>query len=111
MVGCNGCGTLTEKTSKSLTLYLAPSMQHTRGTLRCLLWKSNLPFSDMPEGTLAVELSFEELGPLMDLLDRELSEPELMASKGLLAERGSMPGLIALSEMQNLRTLRYDQQL
>lgn len=86
-------------------LYISPPLSHTRGALRCLLWKSDLPFGDPHDDVLAVEVTPEGLKHLSELLMDGLSEAELRDCKSLLVEKGSAFDLSMLPRMQDLATL------
>ncbi len=86
------------------TLYVAPPLAHTRGTLRRLLWESDLRFGDPSEGVLAVEVCPDGLGRLCELLLGGLSEAELRDSQAVLVEEGADFGIEMLPRMRDLLT-------
>jgi EAL domain-containing protein (putative c-di-GMP-specific phosphodiesterase class I) len=86
------------------TLYVAPPLAHTRGTLRRLLWGSDLRFGDPSEGVLAVEVCPDGLGRLCELLLGGLSEAELRDSQAVLVEEGADFGIEMLPRMRDLLT-------
>lgn len=86
------------------TLYVAPPLAHSRGTLRRLLWASDLRFCDPSEGILAVEVCPAGLGRLCELLLGGMSEAELRDSRAVLVEEGSDFGIEMLSRMRDLLT-------
>lgn len=77
-----------------------PPLAHTRGTLRRLLWESGLPFGDLVDGLLAVEVAPEDLRRLSALLLDGLSEAELGDYRAVLVEKGSAFDLGVLPRMQ-----------
>ena len=71
------------------TLYVAPPLARTRGTLRRLLWESDLRFGDPSEGVLAVEVCPAALRRLSGLSLGGLSTLELRDSQAVLVEVGA----------------------
>ena len=105
MSRCSRCEALPEVSPQEGMLYISPPLAHTRGTLRRLLLKSELPFNDPLEGILAVEVTPQGLRDLGDLFFHGLSEAEMRDSRALLVEREVAPGLAELSRMENLASL------
>jgi hypothetical protein len=105
MSECNRCESLPAGWPEVGVLYMAPPLAHTRGTLRRLLWKSDLPFGDPYDNISAVEVTPEGLKRLSELLLDGLSGPELRDCKDLLLEKDSSFDLDMLPQMQDLATL------
>ena len=101
---CERCEALPAGPPEKGTLYVAPPLAHTRGTLRRLLWESDLRFGDYSEGVLAVEVCPAGLGRLCALLLGGLSEAELRDSRTVLIEEGAVFGIEALPRMRDLFT-------
>ena len=105
MSKCSRCENLPAEPPEKGVLYVAPPLAHTRGTLRRLLWGSNLPFGDPVEDVLAVEVSPGGLSRLSGLLTEGLSQAELRDCRAILVEKGERVDLRALPRMQDLYTL------
>ncbi|MCA1718516.1 MAG: EAL domain-containing protein [Actinobacteria bacterium] len=105
MSKCSRCESLPAGWPEVGVLYIAPPLAHTRGTLRRLLWKSDLPFGDPHDDVLAVEVTPEGLKHLSELLLDSLSEAELGDCRSVLVEKGSAFDPSVLSRMQDLATL------
>ncbi len=105
MSSCSRCEMLPDASPERGVLYISPPLAHSRGTLRRLLLKSELEFTDPLNGIVAVEVTPEDLGRLADLLSQGLSEAEMRDSRALLVERSVTPGLRELSKMQDLASL------
>ena len=72
---------------------MTPPLAHTRGTLRRLLWESDLRFGDPSEGVLAVEVCPAGFGRPCELLPGGLSEAELRKSHAILVEEDAVFGI------------------
>ncbi len=105
MSECERCETLPADPPERGTLYVAPPMAHTLGTLRRLLWESDLPFGDPSDGVVAVEVCPAALGRLCEVFLGGLSEAELKGCRAVLVEEGSVFGLHMLPRMRDLFTL------
>ncbi len=105
MSKCSRCENLPAEPPEKGVLYVAPPMAHTRGTLRRLLWGSDLPFGDPLEDVLAVEVCPRGLSRLGELLMEGLSEAELRDCRAILVEKGARVDLGMLPRMQDLFTL------
>lgn len=105
MSKCSRCENLPEQPPENGVLYVAPPLAHTRGTLRRLLWGSDLPFGDPLEDVLAVEVCPRGLSRLSQTLMEGLSEAELRDCRAILVEKGACVDLGMLPRMQDLFTL------
>lgn len=105
MSKCSRCENLPEEPPKNGVLYVAPPLAHTRGTLRRLLWSSDLPFSDPVDDVLAVEVCPGGLSRLGGILMGGVSEAELRDCRAILVDRGARVDLSMLPRMQDLFTL------
>ena len=105
MSKCSRCENLPAEPPEKGVLYVAPPLAHTRGTLRRLLWGSDLPFGDPVEDVLAVEVCPGGLSRLSGILTEGLSEAELRDCRAVLVEKGERVGLGTLPRMQDLFTL------
>lgn len=100
-----GCGTLSADLRVKGTLYLAPPLPSTLGTLRRLLWESDLPFGDPFDGVVAAEVCPVGLGRLCEVFVGGLSVAELKDCRAILVEEGSVFGLHMLPRMRDLFSL------
>ena len=105
MSKCSRCENLPAEPPERGVLYVAPPLAHTRGTLRRLLWDSDLPFGDPLEDVLAVEVCPGGLSRLSAILMDGLSEAELRDCRAVLVAKGEGVGLGVLPRMQDLFTL------
>ena len=105
MKNCSRCEALpTARNGIGGTLYIAPPLAHTQGTIRRILRDSGIMSGERSDGLLAVELAPGTLEKLSDLLRGGLSEGELKDSRVLLLERGVQPSLSDLVNTQDLGT-------
>ncbi len=105
MSKCSRCESLPAGFPEVGILYMSPPLAHTRGTLRRLLWQSELPFGDPLDDVLAVEVTPEDLRRLCELLLGSLSEAELSDCKTIRVDKSSAFNLGILSQIQDLSTL------
>ena len=105
MSKCIRCENLPAEPPEKGVLYVAPPLAHTRGTLRRLLWSSDLPFGDPLEDVLAVEVCPGGLSRLSGLLMDGLSEAELRDCRAILVEKGARVDHAMLPRMKDLFTL------
>ena len=105
MSKCSRCENLPPEPPEKGVLYVAPPLAHTRGTLRRLLWGSDLPFGDPLEDVLAVEVCPGGLSRLSGVLMEGLSEAELRDCRAILVGKGERVDLGTLPRMQDLFTL------
>ncbi|MBA3790846.1 MAG: EAL domain-containing protein [Rubrobacter sp.] len=101
---CSRCETLPTTPSKDGVLHVAPPLSHTRSTLCGLLRKSGLPFDELMDGILTVEVAPDDLQVLSRLIRGKLSEKEMRDSRALLVEKGIEPTIRELVLMQDLGT-------
>ena len=105
MSKCSRCENLPAEPPEKGVLYVAQPLAHTRGTLRRLLWGSDLPFGDPVEDVLAVEVCPGGLSRLSGVLMEGLSEAELRDCRAVLVGKGESVGLGTLPRMQDLFTI------
>ncbi len=105
MSPCSRCETLPSPVSESGLLYVAPPLTHTQASLRRMLKKDGIPFEEVVDGILAVELESGILHRLGDKISDSLSETELDDSRALVAEEGVEPSIKDLARMQPLGRL------
>ncbi|MGB3683311.1 MAG: EAL domain-containing protein [Rubrobacteraceae bacterium] len=105
MSPCSRCETLPSPASEGGLLYVAPPLTHTQASLRRMLKRDGIPFEEVVDGILTVELESGVLHHLGDKIGGSLSETELDDSRALVVEGGIDPSIKDLSRMQSLGRL------
>ena len=105
MSKCSRCAAAPAPTPETGTLYIAPPLAHTAGSLRALLRREGLTFAEPAPNVLALPLTPGVLGRVAGHLGRELSRAELRDSRSVLVDEGTTLGVADLASMQPLATL------
>ena len=102
---CGRCEAVPGPLPEAGTLFLAPPLAHTGGTLRRVLTGRGLAPTNAGSGILAVELAAGDLGPLAAALRETLSARELADTRTLLLPPGASVTVADLMRAQSLGVL------
>lgn len=105
MTNCSRCTAIAPAVRESGVLYIAQPLSHNAGSLRALLTRATLSYSEPAANVIAIPLAPGVLDRLTGDLQRELSRAELRDSRCVLVDEGSAPGPADLASTQPLAVL------
>ncbi len=105
MSACSRCQLLPAPLAEGGTLFIAPPMAHTQGSLRQFLREAGVPFSEPAPSILAIPLVLGRLRVLGEGLGGVLSQAELRDTRSLVLTYGAELSISDLAAMQPLSTL------
>ena len=105
MSNCLRCTAAPGPIRETGTLYIAPPLAHTAGSLRAILRRAGIAHDEPAPDVLAVPLAPGLLGRLTAELGRELSRAELRDSRSVIIAEETVLGPADLASMQSLATL------
>ena len=102
---CSRCQLLPAPLAEDGTLFIAPPLAHTQGSLRQFLREAGVPFSEPAPSILAIPLVPGRLRMLGEGLGGVLSQAELRDARSLVLADGAELSISDLAAMQPLSTL------
>src|SRR5205085_3242049 len=87
------------------TLYIAPPLGRTTKSLRSLLRRIGIPFTEPYSSILVLNVAGEDLHRLSGELENWMSRAEMQASKALIVPGGVVPTIDQFFQMQSLSAL------
>ena len=102
---CSRCQLLPAPLAEDGTLFIAPPLAHTQGSLRRFLGEASVPFSEPAPSILAIPLVPGRLRMLGEGLGGVLSQPELRDARSLVLADGAVLAIADIAAMQPLSTL------
>lgn len=105
MSACSRCQVLPAPLAEDGTLFIAPPLSHTQGSLRQFLREASVPFSEPAPSILAIPLVPGRLRMLGEGLGGVLSQAELRDTRSLVLADGAGLAISDIAAMQPLSTL------
>jgi len=102
---CGRCEVLPPPLPERATLFLAPPLAHTAGTVRRVLRETGAEVDTGDDGLLTVDLAPGDLSMVLDALLAGLTAAEQTDTRTLLVGAGETPGLHDIVQARSLRAL------
>ncbi len=102
---CGRCEILPPPLPERATLFLAPPLSHTAGTVRRVLRETGAAVDTGDDGLLRVDLAPGDLHPVLDALLVRLTAAEQTDTRTLLVAAGETPDIHDIVRARSLRAL------
>ncbi len=102
---CGQCEVLPPPLPEHVTLFLAPPLSHTAGTVRRVLRDTGATVDTGDDELLRVDIAPGELGPVLDALLARLTAAEQTDTRTLLVAAGETPAIHDIVQARSLRAL------